>query len=64
MLNREVYDVDMKVLCASLAEGLRFIKKQQDRGIGSGSGSGSDVREGRNVGRNVESSRQRVRSPR
>ena len=58
MLNREVYEADMKVLCASLAEGLRFIKKQQDRGIGS------DVREGRNVGRSVESSRQRVRSPR
>lgn len=62
MLNREVYEADMKVLCASLAEGLKFIKKQQDRGIGSG--TSSDVREGRNVDRNVESSRQRGRAPR
>jgi hypothetical protein len=45
VLNREVYDADMKDLCSSLVEGLRFVKKQQDRGIGSNTGSGSVVRQ-------------------
>jgi hypothetical protein len=54
VLNREVYDADMKDLCTSLVEGLRFVKRQQDRGIGGDtrSGSGPEVRQER-VGRDV-----------
>jgi hypothetical protein len=31
----------MKDLCSSLVEGLRFVKKQQDRGIGGGTRGGN-----------------------
>jgi hypothetical protein len=35
MLNREVYEATMPELCESLLAGFKFIRKQQQRGIGS-----------------------------
>jgi hypothetical protein len=41
VLNREVYEADMRDLCGSLENGLKFIRRQQERGIGSDSGQGT-----------------------
>jgi hypothetical protein len=38
VLNREVYEADMRHLCGSLENGLKFINRQQERGIGSDAG--------------------------
>ena len=35
VLNREVYEAKMGDLCESLENGLKFIKRLQDRGIGA-----------------------------
>jgi hypothetical protein len=40
VLNREVYEADMRDLCGSLENGLKFIRRQQERGIGSDTGQG------------------------
>ena len=38
VLNRQVYEADMRDLCGSLENGLKFIKRQQERGVGSAGG--------------------------
>jgi len=40
VLNREVYEADMRDLCGSLENGLKFIRRQQERGIGRGTAQG------------------------
>jgi len=41
VLNREVYEADMRDLCGSLENCLKFIRRQQERGIGWDAGQGT-----------------------
>jgi hypothetical protein len=49
VLNREVYEADMNDLCGSLENGLKFIRRQQERGIGSEGGQGMRRRSGETI---------------